>query len=344
MLMNKKVIVIDESAFIRKVFSEYINEVSGFEVVRRFRDVESSIKQIISIKPEVLVLDLNKEEAEELIKLECYIEEEKFTKIIVISESDKDEFIKKIGNKVARNVEFIFKKEDFTIDGIKSIQEELIKKLEACINKEHKITYQRKEQKVLEHKKEYKKIDVLLIGASTGGPRALNKLLSSIGKINAPILVVQHMPVGFTKTFAERLDRTCRNFKVVEAEEGMNLEKNKVYVAKGGIHMCISGNKTIKFDDSKSIWGVKPAVDKLFISAVDVYKGNILACVLTGMGKDGAEGIKRVKEKNGVTIAESEETCLIYGMPKAAIETGSIDYILNLESIVSKIEEIMKEV
>ncbi|MGL4849664.1 MAG: chemotaxis-specific protein-glutamate methyltransferase CheB [Clostridium sp.] len=348
MLMDTKVIVIDESAFIRKVISEYINEVRGFEVVGRFRDIKNSIKQIISLKPEVIVLDLNKEEVDGLANLEDYVEKEKNAKIIVVSENSKEEFIRKLNGKLLKNIEFIYKKEDFTMDGIKSIKNELINSLEACINKEHKISYQKKEinvQNKQKEKKEYKKIDVLLIGASTGGPRALNKLLSSITKrLDIPVLIVQHMPVGFTKTFAERLDRSCKNFKVVEAEDGMSLEKNKVYIAKGGIHMCISENKTIRFDDSKSIWGVKPAVDKLFISGAKVYKGNVLACVLTGMGRDGAEGIKKIKECGGVTIAESEETCLIYGMPKAAIETGDIDYALRLELIPSKIEEWVREV
>lgn len=188
-----------------------------------------------------------------------------------------------------------------------------------------------------------KEFEIILIGASTGGPRALNKILLSLDKkINLPIVIVQHMPIGFTKSFAERLNKIFYNYTVIEAQDGMPIEKNTIYIAKSGIHLEISEKKRIKFDNSNPIWGVKPAVDKLFISASKVYRQKILACILTGMGKDGAEGVKGVKECGGTTIAESRETCLIYGMPKAAIETGKIDFILKIDEIGEKIKKLIE--
>ena len=339
----KKVIVIDESAFIRGKISEFINKTNNFKIINRFRNVKMYVKQIIKSEPDLIILDLNEEEADKLDMIQENILSEIDTNILVIIKSDEKEFLKNSKFENYKNTYFIKNVCDFTIDGIKVIEKELISKIEACINSEHKRNYIDKVN--LFNKQHIKKnIDVVLIGASTGGPRALTKVLTSIKrKINRPILIVQHMPTGFTKSFAERLNKSCLNFIVVEAEDGMNIENDKVYIAKGGIHMCISEDKKIIFDDSNSIWGVKPAVDKLFLSASKVYKGNILACILTGMGKDGADGIVKIKELGGTIIAESEKTALIYGMPKAAIETGKVDYILEIEQIGVKIGELLED-
>ena len=116
-----------------------------------------------------------------------------------------------------------------------------------------------------------KKIDAVVIGASTGGPKALQVVLPNIeSNIGVPVFVVQHMPKGFTKTFADRLDKLCK-LKVVEAQDGMNIENNTIYIAQGGFHMIIGDDKRIKLNSEPPIWGVRPAVDKLFESAVKVY-------------------------------------------------------------------------
>lgn len=184
--------------------------------------------------------------------------------------------------------------------------------------------------------------DVIVIGASTGGPKAIEKLIRQFPEnIGVPVLIVQHMPKGFTKSFAERLNKCC-GIEVLEATQGMRVEKNKVYIAPGGYHMEIIKGKKINLDDGPSIWGVKPAVDKLFLSVSKVCKGEVISVVLTGMGKDGAEGIRVIKENGGVTIAQDEETSVIYGMPKAAYETGAVDYVLPLEKIAFKIKSLLK--
>ena len=162
-----------------------------------------------------------------------------------------------------------------------------------------------------------KKIDAVVIGASTGGPKALQQVLTKLpANLNVPVFVVQHMPEGFTKVFAERLNKVC-NLNVTEAEDGMSINRNTIYIAKGGSHMIID-------------------------SSIRVYGGNLLSVVLTGMGKDGAEGSKRIKDCGGITISEDKSTCTIYGMPKAAYETGKIDLVLPLDQICNKIAEIVK--
>ena len=149
------------------------------------------------------------------------------------------------------------------------------------------------------------------------------------------------MPKTFTKVFSERLDNNS-NLKVVEAENGMRVENNVVYIAKGGYHMEIGSDKKIILNEDAPIWGVRPAVDKLFISASKVYGDKLLSAVLTGMGKDGAKGTEVIKDFGGVTISEHQSTCVIYGMPKAAYNTGKVDFVLPLDKIAPKITELVK--
>ena len=150
------------------------------------------------------------------------------------------------------------------------------------------------------------------------------------------------MPVGFTKAFAERLNDNSK-IKVTEASDGEIIEKNVVYVAPGGYHMEVGIDKKIHLNTEPTIWGVRPAVDKLFISAVNVYGAHVLSVVLTGMGRDGAQGTAQVKDGGGITISEDKSTCTIYGMPRAAFETGKVDEVLPLHNIAQAIEKNVKE-
>lgn len=184
--------------------------------------------------------------------------------------------------------------------------------------------------------------DIILIGASTGGPNAIEQIVTDITTdLNVSVLVVQHMPSGFTSTFAQRLNKKCQ-LEVLEARDGIKIEKNKIYIAPGGYHMVVTGSGRIELNTEAPIWGIRPAVDKLFISASNVYKDRVISVILTGMGKDGAEGTVAVKMNNGATISQNEESSVIYGMPKSAYETGCIDYVLPLKDIASKIKTLIR--
>lgn len=183
---------------------------------------------------------------------------------------------------------------------------------------------------------------ILLIGASTGGPNAVETILKELTKdLNLTVLIVQHMPKGFTKTFAERLNKICE-LNVVEATDGVKILKNNAYIAPGGYHMILNQEGIICLNTEQPVWGVRPAVDNLFVSAASVHKENIISVVLTGMGKDGAIGSVKVKENKGITIAQDEKTSVIYGMPKVAFETGCIDYVLPLNEISKKIKSLIR--
>lgn len=184
-------------------------------------------------------------------------------------------------------------------------------------------------------------IEAVVIGASTGGPKALYQVITALpSDIGVPILVVQHMPVGFTKAFADRMNLNSK-LKVTEARDGELIEKNVVYIAPGGYHMEVGSGKRIQLNTDPTIWGVRPAVDKLFISATKVYGAHLLSVILTGMGRDGAKGTAAIKDNGGITIVEHESTCIIYGMPKAAFETGKVDEIVPLPNIAGDIKKIV---
>lgn len=182
---------------------------------------------------------------------------------------------------------------------------------------------------------------VILIGTSTGGPNALQTVLTKLPeKIPAPIVIVQHMPSGFTKSLANRLDSIAK-IRVKEAEHGEILQNGTAYIAPGGYHLSLktSGNRImIQLESAKENCILCPSVDVLFQSATNLKNIGKIVVVMTGMGSDGAKGLKELKKSGSViAIAESQETCVVFGMPKAAIATNLIDEIENVENIAQSI-------
>jgi two-component system chemotaxis response regulator CheB len=172
-----------------------------------------------------------------------------------------------------------------------------------------------------------------VIGASTGGPAALQHLLERLpASFPLPIALVQHMPVGFTRPFAERLDGLCR-LEVREAREGDALRPGRVLVAPAGRHLRISPRLTAVLSDEPREARHVPSVDVLMLSAARARPGRVLGILLTGMGDDGAEGLRAIRAQGGITLAESEESCAVYGMPRAAVERGAVEHVLALEEI-----------
>ncbi|MCG8572173.1 MAG: chemotaxis-specific protein-glutamate methyltransferase CheB, partial [Spirochaetes bacterium] len=187
-------------------------------------------------------------------------------------------------------------------------------------------------------KKHKGSIDVIGIGASTGGTVALSKILADIKpKIGLPILIVQHMPRLYTKNFAKRLNNLSM-LEVVEAENELLLEPNKVYIAQGDHHMYVDNNH-IMINQDELVNNHRPSVDVLFHSLAKEFQNRVMAFILTGMGSDGAKGIVNIKIKGGFTIAQNEESSVVFGMPGSAINTGKIDRIMPLDNIAEFIND-----
>ena len=182
---------------------------------------------------------------------------------------------------------------------------------------------------------------IVALASSTGGPKALHSVIPKLpGNLNAPVILVQHMPPGFTKSLAERLD-SLGEISVKEAEEGEILQKGHVYIAPGGKHMKVSksgSNVRIYFSDEPHREGVKPCANYMYESLVDTDYAEVCCVVMTGMGMDGTEGIKNLEKRKKVhIISQDEPTCAVYGMPKAIAQTGLVNEVLPLDKIADAI-------
>ncbi len=181
--------------------------------------------------------------------------------------------------------------------------------------------------------------DIIAIGASTGGVITLEKLISSIKVIHSPILIVIHMPNGFTASFAEHLN-TLTDYTVKEAENNEIIKEKTIYIAAGNFHMEVisyANIKKIKLSQGEKVNSCRPAVDILFFSIANIYQDRSIGILLTGIGKDGAEGLNAIKNSGGYTIAQDESTSIVFGMPKAAIELNAVNKILPLTKIAADI-------
>jgi two-component system chemotaxis response regulator CheB len=185
---------------------------------------------------------------------------------------------------------------------------------------------------------------VIAIGASTGGPKAIEELFSGFsGPLNAGMILTQHMPSGFTSSFAERLNQMGK-FPVKEAVAGDTIKPGMALLAPGGYHMVVNEGGIIHLDDGPPVEYVKPSVNVMMKSAVEVYGSNVIGVILTGMGKDGADGMAAIKEAGGRTLVQDRKTSTIYGMPRAVVERGLADMILPLSKIAQTLEGLLKEV
>jgi two-component system chemotaxis response regulator CheB len=183
---------------------------------------------------------------------------------------------------------------------------------------------------------------LITIGASTGGPKAIPEVLSRFPRnLPASVLLVQHMPKGFTQSFAERLN-WYTSLEVREARDGDEISQGTVLVAPGNQHMELDGKK-IHLNDDSPVNSVRPSVDVLMNSTASVYGSNCIGVLLTGMGSDGAKGMMEIKKHGGKTIVQNEETCVVYGMPKAAVDLRIVDRIVPLPQIADDIALVMKE-
>lgn len=184
---------------------------------------------------------------------------------------------------------------------------------------------------------------LVLIGCSTGGPGALHQIIPRLpADLPAGVLVVQHMPPGFTQSLAKRLDELSP-IRVKEAQEGDRVQAGQVLLAPGGYHMTVDAEGRIHLDQGPPMHGVRPAVDRTFQSAVPTWGKQMLGVILTGMGYDGAKGMVSLKKAGGRTIAEDASTCVVYGMPKVVVEMGAADEVLPVHAIAGAITRIVRE-
>lgn len=342
--MTIKLLIADDSAFMRRILEDLILDMKDIELVGIAKDGLEVLEILPKLNVDLIVLDIEMPRLNGLDTLKQIKRRYDIPVIILSSISDRNMTIEALDLGAE---EFLEKPKNIGIElgSFKNNFEETIKSI---VCKSPKCDEFIEEKEIIEKKKMIKdltiknKIDALVIASSTGGPKALVNIFSNIKEnLDIPIFIVQHMPPGFTKTFAERLDRESP-MEVVEAKNNMDIVKNKVYVAPGDYHMYIENNKIILDNKMPKLHGVRPAADYLFESASKKYKNRLLSLVLTGMGKDGAMGSKYIKDLGGYNIVQNEQTCVVYGMPSSCVKMGTVDDILSLEEIPEFLIDMVK--
>jgi two-component system, chemotaxis family, protein-glutamate methylesterase/glutaminase len=352
-MTNKiKILLVDDSALIRQTISLILKDDPFVEVVGTAFNPFFATEKIQKLKPDVLLLDIQMPEMDGLTYLQKLMQQQPIP-VIIFSSFVEDGSTNALRALEYGAVEVIEKPKLRTTDELVKYKDELLRAIKAAsLAKVRKIVPKKK----IETKEEEivaesafvlsTKINVnnfaIAIGASTGGTEAIKRILEEVPINFPPIVITQHMPVGFTKSFSNRLNQLSK-ITVKEAEDGDLLQVGHAYVARGDRHLVITkkANKFYaKLDDSPLVNRHKPAVDMLFDSVADVFGRNAIGIILTGMGADGSKGLKTMKEKGAYTIAQDEESCIVFGMPKVAIKIGAADTVLPIFTIV---EHLMKK-
>ena len=337
-----KVLVVDDSTVMRKLISDILKNDPQIEVIDTAKTGKEAIEKAKNLKPDVITLDIEMPEMDGITALKILRKEVPQTKVIMFSSLTQEGAKATIESLALGAYDFVPKPSTKSfLESVKKIEQDLIPKIKSVVPlKKIKLIYKPIQITPKIKKGIYK---VCGIGVSTGGPQTLLKILPKLPpNFPAPILIVQHMPPLFTKQLAERLNSLSR-LRVKEAEEGEFVKDGVVYIAPGDYHMKIKKENSlikIKLHQGPPRNFCRPSVDELFESLAEVYNGKTLALILTGMGNDGKEGAKKIKEKGGVVLAQDAESSIVFGMPKAVIEEGLADEVINLSKISERLKDL----
>lgn len=332
-----KVLVVDDSAIVRKVFSEELGRHPDIEVVGTAPDPFIARDKILQLEPDVITLDVEMPRMDGITFLKKLMKYKPMPVIIVSS-------LTQAGSSMALEA-----LESGAIDvvakpgssySVGELSEQLADKIRGAAMARRGLRLPTAASAALpEPAGGYRLQDttdkVIALGASTGGTEAIKAVLTQLDAAMPGIVVVQHMPAQFTKAFAQRLDGICR-MEVKEAEDNDLVRAGRVLIAPGNFHMVLtrSGAKYyVRIKTGPLVCHQRPAADVLFHSVAEVAGKNALGVILTGMGKDGAEGMKHMADAGAVNIAQDEESCVVFGMPKEAIKAGGVSQVLPLSRI-----------
>jgi two-component system chemotaxis response regulator CheB len=346
----RTVLVVDDSAFMRRVISDVVASASDeFRVVGTARDGLDALRQIHALEPDIVTLDIEMPELDGLQTL-GYIMAETPRPVVILSAAgapgSADLTIRALE---LGAVDFVRKPMGPLSLDLSSVRERLVGALRAasCVNLQGVSVLAR--PPVGTPAEESLAADAatwaVVIAASTGGPRALSEIVPALpADLGAAVLIVQHMPGGFTQSLAQRLD-AMSSLRVCEAASGMPVQQNRVYIARGGFHLRVTrgpAGPALTLDSGPAIWGVRPAADPLFRSAVQAFGSHVVGAVLTGMGRDGAEGLRAVRDAGGQAVVQDQMTSIIYGMPQAALATAGADRVAALPDVASALGDLLR--
>lgn len=332
-----KLLIVDDSAFMRQLIKDLLNSYKNIRVDTASNG-KQALQKIKENKPDVMTLDIEMDGMNGLELLETMKNDSFFVPTIMLSKLTQKNGDATIKAFELGAVDFISKPEsNFLNIELDKFGQEIYEKitLSTSVTKNSALV-SKKNNDVLFFKSSFIIPKILVIGASTGGPTALYEIFSRLPKINIPIIVIQHMPAGFTESLAKRLN-DISEIDVKIAENNEVLKPGFAYVAPGDYHLTIGTGGIICLNQDKPYKGVRPSVDISLKSAVQVYGGRILSVILTGMGNDGCEGVEEISNLGGKCIVQNKETCVVFGMPEAVIEDNNADSIVSLSKISEEI-------
>lgn len=339
-----RILIVDDSAYMRFTIAKRLSETPGFQVVGSARDGVEALELIPKFNPDVVTLDVEMPRLDGLSTLREIMSTHPRPTIMVSSLTTEGarETVQAL---TWGAVDFVAKPSSKA--NIDAIMDDLVTKIQrAAKAKVYPISAQRRQEKPVENTaprktRHYTKTDkVVVIGASTGGPRALSTVVPQIpGDLPATYLIIQHMPVGFTRSLAERLNNIS-NIEIREAAPGDSLEVGRALLAPGGFHMVLDQNNCISLNQNPPVHGVRPAIDVTMISVAQKFGASTIGVVLTGMGTDGTNGAALIHSSGGYVIAEDESTCVVWGMPRSVQEAGVADVIAPLHEVAGEIQKV----
>ncbi|TYQ16671.1 UNVERIFIED_CONTAM: two-component system chemotaxis response regulator CheB [Acetivibrio alkalicellulosi] len=329
-----KVLIVDDSAMVRKILTQELSKDRSIEVVGTAPDPYIARDKIVQLRPDVLILDVEMPKMDGITFLAKIMKHYPMPVIIVSSLGEK-------GGETAMKAFEVGAVDVLAKPGssysVKDMSEQLIDKIRsAAMVKRFGISKNKNTSVKISTKSMIKTTNkIIAIGASTGGTEAIKDVLIKFPSEMPPILIVQHMPQNFTKSFAQRLDGLC-NIEVKEAEHMERVSPGKALLAPGNKHMVLKRSGAVYYVEVKDgplVYHQRPSVEVLFSSVARYAGNNAIGVILTGMGKDGAKGLLEMKNSGAYTVGQDEKSCVVYGMPREAAEIGAIHISASLEKI-----------
>ena len=342
-----RVLIVDDSALVRKLLSDVISGDPDMEVVGTASNGVEAIRAVTELEPDVVTMDIHMPEMDGITALE-YIMRKHPLPVVVLSALAQKGATATLKALELGAVDFITKPSHYP-SSVREVREEVALKVRTAALARPSVVRDRPRKRARKRpaggKGRPTEEKLVVIGASAGGPKALAEIMPLFpSDTPAAIVIVQHMPGIFTRSFAGRLNNICR-MQVGEAEENDLLLPGRVLVAPGGKDLIVTrgedGPGRVALMDSQNKVGATPRIDTTMITAAEVYGSSSIGVIMTGMGSDGANGMEKIKKNKGSTIAQDEESCLVFGMPKVAIERGCVDWVISLDKIPEKVMELI---